>query len=343
MSDTTPELAFAERQWTDAEEHVRRGDLLQAVRSLAVVHKTLLALDDPRVHVVLQRWAELHRQLMRIVQELAAPTEAVPQGAAAPATVPLAASPSASAAPAPPSSPTVKHPEAAAPPVAAVAGRTTATTSAATNSDVVAALQQAAAAPLDIHTQPTLIPMPATVAPPMAPADAPVGLVSLDIDVEYFTGGDSIPPTPSPLPAERAEDDFGDVAAELASSSSSSSPSAAAVAAARVPAVASTVAPTVASTVAPTVARAAPEDDFGDVAAELASSSVPTALSGQASVGVAVAAAPQNDFGDMTAALVSASVAPALSSSSAEAGALFDDLAFLEELLDRVRANRRAA
>jgi hypothetical protein len=57
MSD----VQTAEQLWARAHEHVRRGDFAPAVRDLSTCFQILQALGDPRVYEVHKRWTEVHQ------------------------------------------------------------------------------------------------------------------------------------------------------------------------------------------------------------------------------------------------------------------------------------------
>lgn len=58
------DVQTAEELWARAHEHVRRGDFASAVRDLAACFQMLQALGDPRVYEVHKRWTEVHQMYL---------------------------------------------------------------------------------------------------------------------------------------------------------------------------------------------------------------------------------------------------------------------------------------
>lgn len=80
----------AEQLWITAHEHVKQGNLAQAVRDLASCYEMLKALRDPRLAQVHRRWVEVHklyqerkaRAKAAASQSQAIPVQGQPQGQA---------------------------------------------------------------------------------------------------------------------------------------------------------------------------------------------------------------------------------------------------------------------
>lgn len=58
---TQPNGKIAEQLWLRAHEHIRRGNLAQAVRDLAKSFEILKALSDPRLRQVHEKWVSVHK------------------------------------------------------------------------------------------------------------------------------------------------------------------------------------------------------------------------------------------------------------------------------------------
>ncbi len=167
----------AEALWLRAHESVRRGDFAAAVRDLAACFKLLQALRDPRLAEVHRRWGEVHKMAL----------EEQAQGRA------QAAAPSQKA-------PTLEAEAEAAANAGnleeAIALYEKALALRPDNELVAERLQELKNARpraqelgvTDIHTAATLIP---TAAPVMAEHDAPVGMHSLEVEIDM---GDSVTP-----------------------------------------------------------------------------------------------------------------------------------------------------
>lgn len=283
MSTEPGSTQEAEQLWIEAHEDLGRGDYANAVRGLARCYEILLALDDPRVHEVHQRWTEIHQLYAEEAARLAAGTETAvvgDDGAALTADV-LPADPGSDAASAaaldPVADAATDDPAAALvgfanadgtapPPAGAAAAATDATFSSVFAEPAAFAAANAGASPAaitdalsgaladatpglgfegavvgvpdvgtadpadpaagppgpdgpeDIHASPTLVPGPATAAPPMAPGEAPVGMMSLDIDIDIVALAASTPPSTAvadflpdvlPDPGQAARANFG--------------------------------------------------------------------------------------------------------------------------------------
>jgi tetratricopeptide (TPR) repeat protein len=59
-----PRYTPSELLWLRAHEHVRRGEFAQAVRLLAQCYSLLEQAKDPRVHEVHRRWTEVHKMYL---------------------------------------------------------------------------------------------------------------------------------------------------------------------------------------------------------------------------------------------------------------------------------------
>lgn len=78
----------AEQLWLTAHEHVKQGNLAQAVRDLASCYEMLKALKDPRLAQVHRRWVEVHK----LYQERKARAKAASQSQAIPVQAPASQS-----------------------------------------------------------------------------------------------------------------------------------------------------------------------------------------------------------------------------------------------------------
>ncbi len=73
-----PNAKIAEQLWLRAHDHIRRGNLAQAVRDLAKSFEILKALGDPRIRQVHEKWIAVHK-LYKEEQQSGGPTRSVAQ------------------------------------------------------------------------------------------------------------------------------------------------------------------------------------------------------------------------------------------------------------------------